>query len=68
MYVREKSPLYGKTHTEETKVLMSQSRLGTKNSMYGKSHTTKTKMLISLARKGKIHNSEWLTFISHLKS
>jgi hypothetical protein len=48
----------GKTHTDETKFLMSQAHLGTKNSMYGKFHTEQSKSLISLARKGKVHDNK----------
>ena len=35
VYAGENSPLLGKTHTEETKLLMSKAHQGTNNSMYG---------------------------------
>ena len=52
VYAGENSPLLGKTHTEETKLLMSKAHQGTNNSMYGKTHTEQTKLLMSLAKKG----------------
>ena len=53
VYAGENSPLFGRTHTEETLLLMSQSHQGTNNIKYGKTHTEQTKLLMSLAKKGK---------------
>lgn len=48
------SPMYGKSHTEETKKKLSEiakQRTGSKSSMYGKSHTEETKKKLSEFRK-----------------
>ena len=58
VYTGEKSPLFGKTLTEETKLLMSQARQGTDNSMDGKTHTEQSKSLMSLAKTGKVRDNE----------
>lgn len=54
----------GKTHTEETKKLMSISRSGKGNANYGKLHTDLTKDLIRNTRLGKSLSSETRTRIS----
>jgi group I intron endonuclease len=64
VYTGEKSPLFGKTLTEETKLLMSQARQGTDNSMYGKTHTEQSKSLMSLAKTGKVRDNETRKAIS----
>jgi len=63
-YGENDSPLLGKTHTDETKFLMSQAHLGTKNSMYGKLHTEQSKSLMSLVKKGKVHDNKTKEAIS----
>jgi len=57
VYTGENSPLFGRTHTEETKFIISQARQGTNNSMYGKIHTEQSKLLMSLAKTGKVHDN-----------
>ena len=54
VYTGENSSLYGISHTEETKLLMSKSRQGENNAMYGKTHSEQTKTLMRLARTGKV--------------
>ncbi|AGE49164.1 GIY-YIG catalytic domain-containing endonuclease [Acanthocystis turfacea Chlorella virus Br0604L] len=51
----EKHPLYGKTHTDETKKKISDSQKGEKNHMYGKSHTDETIQKMSTAKSGEKH-------------
>jgi len=46
----------GKVHTEETKLLMSQSHSGSNNSMFCKTHTEQTKELIRLSKLGKVRD------------
>jgi len=50
----ENNPFYGKTHTEETKKLISiknkEYNILNKNSFYGKKHTEESKMIMSIKR------------------
>lgn len=64
VYTGENSPLFGRTHTEETKLLMSQARQGIDNFMYGKTHTEQSKLLMSLAKTGKVHDNKTKESIS----
>lgn len=53
----ENNPFYGKTHSEETKALLSEKaseRVGEKNPFYGKHHTEETKKKISEANSIKV--------------
>ncbi len=66
VYTGENSPLFGRTHTEETTLLMSQARQGTDNFMYGKTHsaaTEQSKLLMSLAKTGKVDNKTFVTSV-----
>lgn len=47
--IKENHPMYGKTHTDETKNLIK--KLGKNNPMYGKKHTEATKLLMSQNKK-----------------
>lgn len=50
-YSGEGNPFYGKTHSEETKKILSElakQRTGEKNPFYGKHHTEETKRKIAL--------------------
>uniref|UniRef100_UPI0022385A38 GIY-YIG endonuclease n=1 Tax=Ramaria cf. rubripermanens TaxID=2016387 RepID=UPI0022385A38 len=67
VYTGEKSALFGKLHTEETKYLMSKLKVGNKNPLYGKSHTDATKALMSKAKLGKSHNDHTKEAISIAK-
>jgi hypothetical protein len=56
-YNKESHPMYGKNHTEETKLKISQNHYdvsGKNNPMYGKTHTEETRLKISRNRKGKL--------------
>jgi len=44
--------------SEETRIKMSKSKLGSKNSFFGKTHTEQTKNIISKAQKGRKHTLE----------
>jgi group I intron endonuclease len=58
VYVGDKSPLFGRLHSEETKELMSLKKLGDKNSFYGKFHTEETKELMRSRKLGRVHTEE----------
>jgi group I intron endonuclease len=46
IYVQEKSALYGRTHSEETKALMALKKSKENNPLFGKNHTEETKDLM----------------------
>ena len=58
----ENNPFYGKTHREDTKSRISQSRMGKyrgeENPFYGKTHREDTKSRISQSRMGKYRGEE----------
>ena len=64
VYTGKNSALFGKSHSEETKDLMSKLKVGNKNPLYGKSHTDATKALMSKAKLGKSHNDKTKEAIS----
>ena len=49
----------GKTHTEETKKQMSQTRSGELNGMYGQTHTEEARKKIGDVNRGKEFSQEW---------
>ena len=53
----EKNGFYGKTHSDETKEILSTYR-GEKAYMYGKNHSDETKKKISLIKTGQTHSDE----------
>lgn len=69
-YAGEKNPMFGQSHTEETKQKISIAKKGkpvvyikghadvsgNKNPFYGKNHTVETKEKISLAKRGHCYN------------
>jgi hypothetical protein len=59
-FLGEKNPFYGKTHNEETRKKMSNSKklkyIGEKNPFYGKTHNDETKKKLSEYSKGKLKN------------
>ena len=57
-YIGDKSALYGKFHTEETKQKMSLKKSGINNPLYGKQHTDFTKDKMSLIALGRKHSEE----------
>jgi group I intron endonuclease len=56
VYVKEKSPLFGRIHTEETKMLMCITRSKINNK--GKTHTEETKELMRQKALGRNHSIE----------
>lgn len=70
----ENQPMYGKTHTSETKALLSKTHRGENNPMYNKTHKEETIVKMSIAKGGNIiyvYDSEGLlinTFISTRKA
>ena len=65
IYVKEKSALYGRTHTEETKALMALNKSKANNSffVFGKTHTEETKELIRQKALGRKHSEETCFFL-----
>jgi len=51
VYIKEKSLLYGSTHTEETKALMSLKKYKSNNPLFGKTHNEGTKELMNAPQK-----------------
>nr|YP_010608762.1 hypothetical protein PNX16_mgp009 [Drechslerella dactyloides]WAN89842.1 hypothetical protein [Drechslerella dactyloides] len=64
IYVKEKSALYGRTHSEETKRLMALKKYKENNNLFGKTHSEKTKELIRQKALGRIHSEETLLKMS----
>jgi len=58
IYVNEKSALFGRSHMEETKVLMSLKKAGVNNPLFGKTHSEDTKDLIREKALGRKHSDE----------
>jgi len=54
-YTGTNSPLYNRTHTEQTKELMSSMRKGQGNSFYGKTHTDEARELMKQKATGRKH-------------
>lgn len=50
----ELNPFFGKTHSIESKLRISNSNIGRKSPMEGKSHSLKTRLKISLSNKGNV--------------
>jgi group I intron endonuclease len=65
IYVKEKSLLYGRTHSEETKALMSLTRSKINN--LGKTHTEETKELMRQKALGRKHSEETLLKMSAVR-
>lgn len=53
-----KSPLFGRTHTEETKKAMSLSRGGENNLFFGKKHSEESKNLMRDKALKRVHSTE----------
>jgi len=56
IYVKEKSALYGRTHSEETKALMALKKSKVNNPLFGKTHTEETKELMRQKALGLKHS------------
>ena len=65
VYVKEKSALYSRTHTEETKALMALKKSKANN--LGKTHTEETKELMRQKALGRKHSEETLLKMSASK-
>lgn len=52
---KTKNPMYGKTHSKETKEKISKTKIGELNPMYGKHHTEEAKEKISNSRIGELN-------------
>ena len=64
VYVQEKSALYGRTHTEETKALMALKKSNENNPLYNKTHSDETKELMRQKALGRKHSEETLLKMS----
>nr|YP_010391070.1 GIY-YIG endonuclease [Fusarium nepalense]UPX02383.1 GIY-YIG endonuclease [Fusarium nepalense]UPX02438.1 GIY-YIG endonuclease [Fusarium nepalense] len=64
VYIQEKSALYGRTHTEETKALMSSNNSNENNPLFGKTHSLETKELMRQKALGRKHSEETLLKMS----
>jgi group I intron endonuclease len=67
VYIQEKSALYGRTHTEETKALMSSNNSNENNPLFGKTHSLvalPTKELMRQKALGRKHSEETLLKMS----
>lgn len=64
VYIKEKSPLYGKTVSEETKILMSLNKTGANNPLFGKTHSEETREIMRQKALGRKHSEETLLKIS----
>lgn len=60
-------PFYGKHHSDETKIKISEANKGENNSMYGRRHSVETKRKMSEALKGKSFTDEHRRNISESK-
>lgn len=67
VYVKEKSALYGRKHSEETKALMSLKKSKDNNPLFGKTHSEETKELMRLKALGRKHSEETLLKMSASK-
>ena len=56
IYVKEKSALYGRTHSEETKALMALKKSKANNPLFGKTHAEETKELMRQKALGRKHS------------
>nr|YP_010833308.1 GIY-YIG endonuclease [Agaricus bitorquis]WFG54055.1 GIY-YIG endonuclease [Agaricus bitorquis] len=64
VFVKEKSLLFGRFHTEETNYLMSLKKAKENNPLFGKIHTKETKKLMRQAALGRKHSDETLLKMS----
>ena len=58
IYVKEKSALFGRFHTEETKKLMSLKKKNENNPLFGKTHSEYTIELMKQKALGRVHSEE----------
>ena len=58
IYVKEKSALFGRLHTEETKKLMSLKKVKENNPLFGKTHSKDTIELMKQKALGRLHSED----------
>ena len=58
VYIKKKSSLWGRFHTEETKKVMSKKKMKTNNPLFGKTHSANSKELIRQKALNRIVSSE----------
>jgi group I intron endonuclease len=58
IYVKEKSALFGRFHTEEAKKQMSLKKTGNNNPLFGKTHNKNTKKLMKQKALNRIHSED----------
>jgi group I intron endonuclease len=66
-YIGTDSPLYGRTHTDETKQLMSSVKKGQDNPFFSKTHTDATKELMKQKATGRKHLPSTLEKMSKVR-
>jgi group I intron endonuclease len=67
IYVKEKSALFGRTHSEETKAIMALKNSKENNPLFGKTHSDKSKELMRQKALGRKHSEETLLKMSSSK-
>lgn len=69
--VREKHPMYGRRHTEESKKKMSATKKGThtgeRNAFYGKCHSEETRKKLAIMKTGTKHSEETKKLMSEIR-
>nr|QJQ35429.1 GIY-YIG endonuclease [Fusarium bactridioides] len=64
IYIKEKSALFGRTHSEETRAIMSSKKSNENNPLFGKTHSLETKELMRQKALGRKHSEETLLKMS----
>nr|QJQ35311.1 GIY-YIG endonuclease [Fusarium brevicatenulatum] len=64
IYIKEKSALFGRTHSEETRAIMSSNNSNENNPLFGKTHSLETKELMRQKALGRKHSEETLLKMS----
>ena len=67
IYVKEKSASFGRTHSEETKAIMSLNNIKENNPLFGKTHSEESKKLMRQKALGRKHSEETLLKMSASK-
>lgn len=67
VYVREKSALFGRTYSVETRAIMSLKKSGKNNPLFGKNHSEATRELMRQKALGRKHSEETLLKMSSSK-
>ena len=67
IYIKQRSALYGRLHTEETKAIMSLKKTGVKNPLFGKIHDEQSKSIMRQKALGRKHSEETLLNMSAVR-